>query len=73
MTTGEMLGYTKRFKEITGVKPSHQSNVRLANLMTDLESAYQIPQVGKDRIERFKAEKPFAWQLYLTVSEARSI
>ncbi|MET3507072.1 hypothetical protein [Halalkalibacter oceani] len=73
MKAGEMLGYTKRLKEITSSKLSHQRDVRLANLMTDLEAAYQIPLVGKERIERFKAEQPFAWRLYHAVSDARTL
>lgn len=71
MTVGEMQGYTKRLKEIMQIKNVDQRNQRLANLMTDLEQAYQIPMIGKDRIERFKEKNIFAWQLYRTVSFSR--
>lgn len=69
MTVGEMLQYTKRFKEImnghSGLRDS-----RLANLMTDLENAYRIPA---SRNENFEKENPFVIQLYQTVSEERDI
>ncbi|RAK21111.1 hypothetical protein B0I26_10363 [Anoxybacillus vitaminiphilus] len=68
---GEMLQYTNRLKEIVGCNcPDQVKNVRLANLMTDLESAYGIPAT---RDEQFEKQKPFVMQLYRAVSEARSI
>lgn len=73
MTTGEMLGYTKRLQEILSLPQSAQRDMRLANLMTDLEAAYQIPVIGKERIETFKEKHPHVMQLYRTVSAARSL
>lgn len=70
MTVGEMLLYTNRLKEIMSGKPSHERDVRLANLMTDLEQAYGIPSL---RNESFETANPFVMQLYRAVSEARSI
>lgn len=69
MTTGEMLIYTSRFKEIMNGSKSLR-NSRLANLMSDLEQAYAIPST---RNEKFEKENPFLMQLYRTISEARSI
>jgi len=69
MTTGEMLIYTNRFKEIMNGSNSLRDSM-LANLMSDLENAYLIPA---SRNENFEKENPFVMQLYRTVSEARSI
>lgn len=69
MTTGQMLNYTKRLKEIISGKKSLR-DVRLANLMTDLEVAFNIPMFKK---ESFEIDNPFLMQLYHTVSEARSL
>jgi len=72
MTTGEMQLWTNRFKEIVDAKANNGiKSMRLSNLMTDLESAYNIPMVGKKRIELFEAIHPHVMQLYRTVSEAR--
>lgn len=72
MNTGEMLGYTERFKEIVNSKQSDDHKaVRLATLMTDLEGAYQIPLFGKERIEAFEKVNPHVMQLYRTVSAER--
>lgn len=71
MTTGEMLIYTNRFKEIISSSiPSRIKDQRLSNLMTDLEQAYDIPILQN---ENFEKENPFVMQLYRTISEARSI
>lgn len=71
ITVGEMLHYTKRFKEIINSNAStYIKNVRLAALMTDLERAYQIPMF---RNEAFEREHPFLMMLYRTVSEARCL
>lgn len=73
MTTGEILGYTKRLKSITESNTSNrEKDLRLANLMTDLEGAYQIPLFGGERLERFKKEHPHVFQLYRTASMERS-
>ena len=72
MTTGEMHKWLKRYKEIVDSKANKDiKSMRLANLMTDLESAYNIPLFGKKRIEVFEAIHPHVMQLYRTVSEAR--
>ncbi|WAA10313.1 hypothetical protein [Fervidibacillus albus] len=69
MTVGEMLAYTKRFKEIMRCSSSLR-DLRLASLMNDLEQAYEIPAL---RNKEFEKQHPFVMQLYKTVSEARSL
>ena len=69
MTTGEMLLYTNRRKEIRSIKNADLRDARLANMMTDLESAYNIPML---RDESYNAKHPFVMQLYRTVSEERT-
>ena len=69
MTTGEMLLYTNRLKEIRSIKNADLRDARLANMMTDLESAYNIPML---RDESYYAKHPFVMQLYRTVSEERT-
>lgn len=69
ITAGEMLDYTKRFKEIVQSKACQElKNSRLAAMMSDLEIAYSIPvfQSGD-----YKNINPQLMQLYRTVSEAR--
>ncbi|WP_017726734.1 hypothetical protein [Halalkalibacterium ligniniphilum] len=73
MTTGEMLGFTNRFKEIMTCKSYQLKQKRLANLMSDLERLYQIPLFGHERIQDFQKKNPFVIQLYGTVSAARSL
>lgn len=71
MTVGEMLKYTNRLNEIlTSPAPNRIKDIRLSNLMTDLEQAYNIP-VFRNR--EFERENPFVMRLYRTVSEARSL
>lgn len=71
MNTGEMLGFTNRLKSITESKvSSHHKDLRLANLMTDLEGAYQIPALQD---EQFEKQYPHLMQLYRTVSDERSL
>lgn len=69
MTVGEMLKLTKRFKEIEGCD-SGIKDVRLANMMTDMERLYNIPALNN---EEFNKENPFVIAMYRAVSEARSI
>lgn len=69
MTVGEMLEFTKRFKEIMD-RNSDTKDERLANLMTDLELAYEIPALND---EEFNKKNPFVMSLYRAVSEARSL
>jgi len=71
MTFGEMLTYTNRLKEIIySNAPQFIRDRRLANLMSDIEQAYNIPTL---RDQEFEKENPFVMQLYRAVSEARSI
>lgn len=70
MTTGEMLYYTNRLKEICSIKNTDLRNARLANLMTDLEHAYNIPMLKNDD---YNTKHPFVMQLYRTVSAERTL
>ena len=69
MTVGEMLKWTERFNQILGGAQCLKDK-RLAQLMTDLEQAYNIPILND---EEYNRENPFVVQLYQAVSEARSI
>jgi len=71
MTTGEMKGFTDRFKNIIkSSAPGAIKNKRLSAMMTDLEVAYGIPML---RNEKFGKQNPHLMQLYRTVSDARSL
>lgn len=69
MTFGEMLGWTRRFNQIIGGAQCLKDK-RLANLMTDLEQAYQIPFLNDKAYNKLN---PFVIQIYRAASEARSI
>ena len=69
MTFGEMRQWTERFNQILGGAQCLKDK-RLAQLMTDLEQAYNIPILNN---EDYNRENPFVVQLYRAVSEARSI
>ena len=68
MTFGEMKAWTERFNQILGGAQCLKDK-RLANLMTDLEQAYDIPILND---EEYNRKNPFVVQLYRAVSEARS-
>lgn len=69
MTFGEMRQWTERFNQILGGAQTLKDK-RLANLMTDLEQAYDIPILND---EEYSRKNPFVVQLYRAVSEARNI
>jgi hypothetical protein len=69
MTVGEMLSHTKRLKGLNSLR-GNQRNIRLANMMTDLERAFHITMV---RNEKFNQMNTFLMQLYRTVSAERDI
>ena len=69
MTTGDMLGYGKRLINIVRSDSAEDiKNERLANLMTDLERAYQIPSL----LANATNVDPIALQFYQMVSNERS-
>lgn len=68
MTFGEMLKWTERLNQILGGTQCLKDK-RLAQLMTDLERAYNIPILND---EEYNQKNPFVVQLYRAVSEARS-
>lgn len=47
MTVGVMLEHTIRFKELKSLNVNN-IDIRLANMMTDLEGAYQIPMLRNE-------------------------
>ena len=63
MTVEEMLKLTKRFKEMERCDSSIK-DVRLANMMADMEIAYN---------KELSEMNSFAFAMYRTVSEARSL
>lgn len=70
MTFGEMFDYTNRFNNIIHSSSANDvKDMRLANLMSDLESAYQIPMLSNNDFEMQNTE---LMQLYRTVSDERS-
>lgn len=69
MTFGEMRQWTERFNQILGGAQCLKDK-RLAQLMTDLEQAYNIPILND---EEWNKRNSFVYQLYRAVSEARNI
>lgn len=69
MTTGEMLTWTNRLKEIRSIKNADLRDARLANLMSDLETVYGIPMLNN---KNYNEENPHVMQLYRTVSAERT-
>lgn len=73
MRMGEMHDYTMRFLEIRKAEvPGSIKDLRIANLLSDLEEAYQIPIFRSGRLMAFELENPLLMQFYRTVSEERS-
>lgn len=70
MTTGEMLTWTNRLKEIRSIENTELRDARLANLMSDLETVYGIPMLNN---KNYNEENPNVMQLYRTVSAERSL
>lgn len=68
MTVGEMFYYTMRLRQILHGSELMR-DVRIAELMSDLEKAYHIPMLND---ENFNKRNPFVIQLYRTASELRS-
>lgn len=69
MTAGEMLSFMDRLNEIIEAKLTEAfKNERLANLMTDLERAYQIPGL----LANATNVDPVALSFYRMVSAERS-
>ncbi|UOQ85663.1 hypothetical protein [Gracilibacillus salinarum] len=66
-----LIGFQERFKEIQGIEDDNIKSIRLAALMTDMESAYEFPMVGPLRIAAFKQSFPGVMKLYKEVSQAR--
>lgn len=69
MTVGEMLQWTERFNQILGGAQALRDK-RLAQLMSDLEKAYNIPPLND---EKWNKRNQFVYQLYQAVSEARNL
>lgn len=69
MTLAELAQYTVRLIEILSIKDDHHRDVRLANLMTDLEVAYNIPVIND---EEFNQKNELLIGFYRMVSNLRS-
>ncbi|MEN2464965.1 hypothetical protein [Ornithinibacillus sp. JPR2-1] len=64
--------FKQRFEEIINSSSSRNiKSVRLAALLTDMESTFEIPLVGPERIAAFKRAYPEEMKLYREVSNAR--
>jgi len=68
MTFGEMRKWTERFNQILGGAQTLRDK-RLAQLMSDLEKAYNIPPLND---EDWNKHNLFVYQLYRAVSESRT-
>jgi len=68
MTLAELAEYTVRLIEILSIKDDHHRDVRLANLMTDLETAYSIPMLID---EKYNEENQLIIGFYRMVSNLR--
>lgn len=68
MKMGEMGEWTKRFKGIMKA-PKQLRDVRLANMMTDMEQCYKIPFLND---EAYNNENPHVIKMYHAAGEARS-
>lgn len=69
MTLAELAQYTVRLIEILSIKDNHHRDMRLANLMTDLEVAYNIPVIND---EEFNQKNELLIGFYRMVSNLRS-
>lgn len=71
MTVGEMLAYTDRFHEIVNAKTSNRvKDMRLSNMMDDLQSAYDLPLLASNINE---CTNQYALAMYKAVAEARTL
>jgi len=69
ITFGEMQELTKRYNGImTG--DSKQKDLRLSQMMTDMEQAYAIPFLNN---KEYNARNPFVVAMFRTASESRSL
>lgn len=71
----EMLEqFELRYDEINeSPRDNEIKSIRMAALMTDMETAFQIPILGVERIEAFKRAFPEVLSFYREVSFARAI
>lgn len=69
MTGAELAQFTVRLIEILSIKDNHHRDMRLANLMTDLEIAYEIPMLID---EEYNRENQLIIGFYQMVSNLRS-
>lgn len=61
----------ERFTEIKACQNRKIRGDRLDGLLTDMESAFDIPRRGHLRIEAFKIAFPDIWSLYKTITNER--
>lgn len=70
ITFKELMHWMRRFKNITNGPVTDVRDVRLANLMSDLETAYNIPFLNDDE---YNKRNPIVIKLYKKISVARSL
>jgi hypothetical protein len=73
MTMREMSKWTRRLLDILNSDtPTDLKDQRLANLMSDMEEAYQIPVLDREKRKQFEKQNPFVMAMYNAVAEARA-
>ena len=66
--------FENRYDDIKGSPRDNEiKTLRMSALMTDMETAFQIPIYGIERIEAFKRAFPEVFSFYREVSYARAI
>jgi len=70
ITFKDLMHWMRRFKNITNGPVTDVRDVRLANLMTDLETAYNIPFLHDDE---YNKRNPIVIKLYEKISKARTL
>lgn len=72
--TQTLESFQKRFKEIVQFnQDKYLQSVRLSALVTDLETVFQIPLQGMERIEAFKRAFPEVFNFYKNVKRVGGI
>ncbi len=67
----KLIKFKQRFEDITSSDNRSIKKIRLEALLTDLETAFQIPAVGAIRIQAFNHTFPEVSNLYRKVRQAQ--
>ncbi|SEB16002.1 hypothetical protein SAMN05421743_12175 [Thalassobacillus cyri] len=65
----EITTFARRLVNILKLRNEYIRNIRLANFMSDMESAFDIPMLNRDR---FNQKYQDVITIYMTASGARS-